>query len=222
MAKKKFKKPEKKSNLTIIYAGLALLFIASLIVYISVASEKPQGKLPSAGEYVKLNTPTTHEPGKVKIIEFLKFDCSHCYDLNKNMPKLLEKYGDKVNITYIPIVWKGKSTKSIEAYIIAEQMGKGEEMRDALFEAEAQFQVGKGMDVMESLIALENVAASIGLGTEFNSKLKGNETRKAALSNLELMNKYAVTGTPTLVINGNLQVKPTIENLDAVISSLLS
>lgn len=217
MSKKKTVPPPKKSNLTLIYLGLAVLIIAALAVYFSANHEAPEEKLPAAGEYVKLNLPTTYEPGKVKIIEFLKFDCSHCYDLHKNLPQLLEKYGDNVSITYVPIVWQGQSTKSIEAYIIAEQMGKGEEMQDALFNA---LWVNK-MDVMESTIALENAAASIGLGPEFNKELEGNNARALALANLQNMTRYGVQGTPTVIINGNLQVTPTVTNLDAVIGSLL-
>ncbi len=207
----------KKSNLTLVYIGLAVLVIAALMLLF--AQEKPREKLPAAGEYVKLNMPTSYEPGKVKIIEFLKFDCSHCYDLHKNMPQLLEKYGGNVTITYVPVVFPGQSTKSIEAYIIAEYMGKGEEMRDALFQAKFI----KGMDVMESTLALENVAASIvGVEEDFNAQLEGNDARTDALNNLELMNKYGVQGTPTVIINGNILVNPpTITNLDTVIGSLL-
>lgn len=93
MAKKKRKLPEKKSNLGLVYAGLAILLIAVLLVYFFSAPGEPQEKLPTAGEYAKLNMPTTYEPGKVKIMEFLKFDCPHCYDLDRDMPQLLDKYG---------------------------------------------------------------------------------------------------------------------------------
>ncbi len=207
----------KKSNLTLVYIGLAVLVIAALMLL--VVQEKPVEKLPTAGEYVKLNLNTSYEPGKVKIIEFLKFDCSHCYDLHKNMPQLLEKYGDNVTITYVPVVFPGQSNKSIEAYIIAEYMGKGEEMRDALFKAKFI----EGMDVMESTLALENVAASIGVEEDFNAQLEGNDARTEALAKLELMNKYGVQGTPTVIINGNILVNPpTIANLDTVIGSLLT
>ncbi len=219
MAKKKHTPPPKKSNLNLVYAGLAVLVIAALVLYFSsTAPEKPEEKLPSAGKYVKLNNPSTYEPGKVKIMVFMKFDCPHCYELDKNMPQLLQKYGDKVHVTYVPIVWPKQSTKSIEAYIIAERMGKGEEMRVALFRA----MFVKGMDVMESALALEDVAAGIGLEADFNAKLEGGDGKKGAQANLGLMSKYGVQGTPTVVINGNLDVNPAIANLDTVIRSLLS
>ena len=220
-----------KSNRTLIYAGLAVLLIAVLAVYAlnsSSTPNKPKEKLPTAGGYVELNKPTTYEPGKVKITEFMKFDCPFCYRLHKNLPQLLEKYGNNVTITYVPIVWPGQSTKSIEAYIIAEQMGKGAEMQDALFNesnVEGLWDEGKENNVimMESVPILERVAASIGLGSDFNTKLEGGDARKTALANLDLMSKYSVDGTPTIIINGNLKVNPpTAANLDTVINSLLS
>jgi thiol:disulfide interchange protein DsbA len=216
MAKKKQKIPEKKSGLKTIYIILAFIIISGLAIYVWNSGENSSEKVP-AGDYTKLNKPSTYESGKVKIMEFMKFDCSHCYNLHNNMPQLLKNYTDKLEITYIPIIFPGQSTKSIEAYIIAEQMGKGTEMQDALFKAEFE----QKMDVMESTIALETIAANIGLGSDFNQKLESGALKNAASENLKLMNDYNVDGTPTVIINGNLMVVPTITNLDTVIGSIL-
>ena len=134
------------------------------------------------------------------------------------MPQLLQKYGDKVEITYIPISFPKQSTKSVEAYLIAEQMGKGDEMLNALFDAEFD----KGMDIMESTIAIETVAASIGLGEDFNKKLDSGAMKDAALYNLRLANDYNVAGTPTVFINGKPQEDYSITNIDKIVGSLLS
>ncbi len=226
MAKKKEKLVQKKKSMALVYTGVVIIIIAALAFYFLSAQpykeQPPQnvspGKLPAAGKYIKLSKPSTYQPGKVNITEFLKFDCIHCYELHKSMPQLLQKYGDSVEIKYIPIRFQGQSTKSIEAYIIAEQMGKGDDMQDALFSAKFE----KGMDVMESTMALETIAASIGLGNEFNQRLENGSAEGAAFENLKLMNYYNVDGTPTIIINGNLEVEPTIANLDTVIGSLLS
>lgn len=216
-------KVQKKSNRTLYYLIAAFIIIAALAFYF-YSAPKPVDDQQIAGEYIKLGNPSTHEPGKVKIIEIMKFDCNHCYDLHKALPPLLNKYGDKIEITYIPVVWEGQSTKSIEAYIIAKQMGKGDEMKDAMFESQELFRQGKsnGKDVMESLIALEEIASQVGLGPDFNSKLESGFAKNDALQNLKLMRDYNLQGTPMVIINGNLNVKPTISNLDTVIGSLLS
>lgn len=218
MAKKKQKIPDKKSDPKIIYIILAALFILALGVYVlnTGGDKSPEKKI--AGDYSTLSSkPSTYEPGKVKIMEFLNFNCGHCYELQKSMPELLQKYGDKVEITYIPINFSKQSTKSVEAYILAKQMGKGDEMYEALFNANFE----KNMDIMESTIAIESVASSIGLGQDFNQKFESGAAANEARDNLRLANSYGLEGTPTVIINGNLMAVASVSNLDTMIGSIL-
>lgn len=231
MAKKKRKPVPKKSRPTLLYAALALLFIAALILYIHATPEKPQEKLPSAGKYVKLDKPATFEPGKVKITEFLKFNCGHCNMFNQQIPAMKEKYGDKLEITYKPMLWRTAPQdqgfeKSIEAYILAERMGKGKEMRDALFKA--VFVDGKDA---RSETVLDDIARSIGLGTDFSTALKNGDAKDEAEADIRLAESFQVDETPTMIINGNLKVTPSMTdgdmaqmtaNIDTIISSLLT
>lgn len=219
MAKKKQKVPErksKKSNRTIVYVILAVLFIAAVAIYFtSTPPQTPQNTTQDIFQPA---------PGKVKIVEFLKFNCPFCYNLHTNLPQILEKYGDNVTITYVPIVWPGESTKSIEAYIIADQMGKGKEMQDALFNeaaAEGLTQGKEDLMVMDNVQTLEKVAASIGLGADFNKKLEGGDAKDAALSNLALMAKYNVDSTPTIFVNGK-RIGSTANDLDTSINATIS
>lgn len=209
--------PEKKSGSNTMYIILVLLAVIVIGIFIFNTGENVPEKT-IAGEYTTLSKPSTYEPGKVKMMEFLNFNCGHCNDLQKEMPQLLQKYGDKLEITYIPINFSKQSTKSVEAYIIAEQMGKGDEMYSALFEA----RFDKNMDIMESRIAIENVAQSIGLGQDFNQQLESGAAENKALENFRLAANYNIEGTPTVIINGNLLVNPTsIANLDTIIGSIL-
>ncbi|MCX9013510.1 MAG: DsbA family protein [Candidatus Methanoperedens sp.] len=237
MAKKKQKQklPEKKSNTNLIYAVLALIVIAAIIFAMSSGnneSVKKDEHVPSDGTFVKLNKPGTYEPGKVKITEFLKFNCGHCYSLNQEMPNLEKKYGDKVEITYIPMIWRIPTDtpfrKSIEAYILAEERGKGEEMKSALFKA--VFVEGKDLS---SLIVLEDTGRSVGLDDDFVTALKNGDASGRAEANIRLGEEYQVSYTPTFIINGNLMVdfspgmgilnaNQMINNLDTIIGSLLS
>ncbi|MFZ2410446.1 MAG: thioredoxin domain-containing protein [Candidatus Methanoperedens sp.] len=227
MAKKKHTPPPpKKSNLNLVYAGLALLVIAALVIYFSSPATET-----AAGKYVKLNKPSTYEPGKVKITEFLKFNCGHCYTLNPKLPALKKKYGDKLEITYKPMLWRSMPQdqafrKSIEAYILAERMEKGGEMKDALFKA--MFVDKKDLS---SEIVLGDIAKSIGLGEDFSAALKRGDAMDEAEANIRLAESFQVDETPTIIINGNLKVTPSLTNedmtamagnIDAITSSLLT
>ncbi len=222
--KKRAPTSQKKSSRTMIYAGIALLVIIAAVLYSSL--NRPTDALTdpysfesmtpaqAKGNFSSLDV-NPSEPGKVRIVEFMKFDCSHCYDLHKEMPGILTKYGDKVEILYVPISFQGQPIKSIEAYLIAKEMGKGKEMRDALFKARFE----SNRDVMESTLVLEDVAASIGLGSDFNTKLESGYAEKAALKNNVYAGMYVTKGTPTVLINGKVVEVPDI---DATISSILN
>jgi thiol:disulfide interchange protein DsbA len=222
--KKRAPTPPKKSNNTMIYAGIALLVIIAAAAYISLNrpteflidaySFEDQIPAQSTGAYSSLDV-NPSEQGKVKIVEFMKFDCSHCYNLNKEMPQILKNYGDRVEIIYVPISFEGQSIKSIEAYLIAKEMGKGKEMRYALFSAKFE----SNRDVMGSMSVLKEVAASIGLGPDFNSKLESGYAEKAALKNNAYAGMYMIKGTPTVLINGK---EVNVPDINATISSILN
>lgn len=233
MAKKKrAPTPPKKSNNAMIYAGLAILIIAVLGFFILNNNSTPEtpGKVPTEGKFIKLNKPSTYEPGKVKIVEFMKFGCGHCYALNQKMPELKKKYGDKLEVTYKPMLWRSLpadagSRKSIEAYILAERMGKGEEMKDALFNA-----IFVDKKDLSSQFVLIDIAESVGLGEDFVAALEKGDAKEEADMNIALAEGFEVGFTPTLIINGNLKIDPTLtnentnlmnDNLDRVIGSLL-
>jgi thiol:disulfide interchange protein DsbA len=245
MAKKKKQKlPEKKTNMTWVYAGLAIIIIAALAVYFysgSSSGNKTDAnlstgnntveKLPTSGKYGTLSKPSTYEPGKVKMTEFLKFNCGHCYALNQQLPDIKKKYGDRLEITYKPMLWRTVATdkgfeKSIEAYILAERMGKGEEMKDALFKALFVDQID-----LTSEIALGEIGKSVGLGDDFIAALKNGDAKDEAEADITLAESIPVDETPTVIINGNLKVNPSLtnedmtlmtNNLDTIIGSLLS
>ncbi len=240
MAKKKQKIPEKKASMTWVYVGLAVLVIAGFAVYIYSSSNSDtntssnndlKGKVPTAGKFGTLNKASTYEAGKVKITEFLKFNCGHCNQLNQNLPALKKKYGDRLEITYKPMLWRSVPAdlvfkKSMEAYILAERMGKGEEMKDALFKA----MFVENRDIT-SEFQLGEIGKSVGLGDEFVTALKNGDAKDEADTNIKLAESFQVDETPTIIINGNFKVTPSMtnedttqmaNNVDTIINSLLS
>jgi thiol:disulfide interchange protein DsbA len=188
-------------------------------------------KVPTSGKFGTMNKPSTYEPGKVKITEFLKFNCGHCYALNQQLPAIKKKYGDRLEITYKPMLWRTAAAdkgfeKSIEAYILAERMGKGEEMKDALFKA-----LFVDKKDLTSEITLGEIGKSVGLGDDFVTALKNGDAKDEAEADITLAESIPVDETPTVIINGNLKVNPSLtnedmtlmtNNLDTIIGSLLS
>lgn len=175
------------------------------------------------GEFEVIPTmKNTHEPGKVQMIEFFDFYCPHCYQLSKLLPLIENKYQDKLQITYIGYPLRPTSIPPIEAYIIAEKMGKGEEMKTAIFKA--QWEEGKNIGDKNVLTKL---AVSVGIDENtFREALKQG-AKQQINKNIQLGNRYALRMTPTIIIDGNLKVEPTqgiqhmADNLDTIINSIL-
>jgi len=187
--------------------------------------ETPTAQSSVIGLYETLNQPSTHEPGKVKITEFMSFYCHQCYSFNGLKPELESKYAGKFEIELLPIYWGEGSIKPGVAYLIAKDLGKGEEMKDAIFNA--NFVEKRDIGSEDVLIGL---ARGIGLGDEFAVKLRSDEAEARAKENLRLAGTYRVEETPTLIVDGNLKVSPhetgdsvsrMTENLDEIIKEIL-
>jgi len=102
-------------------------------------------------------------------------------------------------------------------------MGKGEEMKDALFKA-----LWVDKRDLTSEIALGEIGKSVGLGDDFIASLKNGDAKDEAEKNINDAVSFQVDETPTVIINGNLKVNPSMtkvdmaQNLDTIIGSLLA
>lgn len=171
----------KSNNTKKAIIGIAVLTVIVLGYYYLSPQEGASNSLDVKkieGKYTLLSGNPGSYQGKVVATEFLSFYCDHCYGLEKRMPAILEKYGERLQVMYKPIVWSGQSTTSVEAHIIAEQLGTEKEMREALFNA--QFKEGKDIsDINE----LKRIAAGIGIGEEVYLNEYG--TLNDAIQNIE-------------------------------------
>lgn len=126
----------------------------------------------------------------------------------------------------MPIYWKEHgSPKPGEAYLLAEEAGKGEEMKKALFAA----QMVEKRDIGDVTV-LEDIAGMVGLGGDFSNKLRSGVKAEEAQKAVDMAQKYGVTETPTLIIAGNIKTDPHPMNHDldvfrinvqAIIASIL-
>lgn len=164
-----------------------------------------------AGDYTTLPGKEFKFDGKtVEIIEFLSFSCGTCYNFEKQVSIIKGNFPKKTNWKIVPIFWERHgSPRSGEAYLLAEESGKGEEMKSALFHAKM---VDK-LDI-EDVNVLEGLAVKIGLGFDFSRKLRSGEKTRESRQGVQLARQYGVNGTPTLIIAGNIVTSPHSMNHD--------
>lgn len=190
---------------------ILILLICSATVYSATLNE----------QYVVVpNKKNTHERGKVKMVVFFDFFCPHCHQFDTVVVPLLQReYGKRLQVTYagFPILYED-SVIPLEAYELAKGEGKGEEMKNAIFDAiYYQRKDGANSDVLVSL------AKSIGLdGERFKKNLASGIKKKVVLEGKDLAKSYGAKSTPTVIIDGNVLVKDhTLAAISSIINKIL-
>jgi predicted DsbA family dithiol-disulfide isomerase len=173
------------------------------------------------GEYTLAeNMANTHEPGKVKMLVFFDFYCPHCYSFDTgSLAQLESKYGSQLEA--IPIgfpIFGTKAVNALSAYELAKDLGKGEEMKLAVFRAHHD----QKRDISDTSVLAE-IAGEVGLDSGgFKNSLDKGEKDEVVQRNIELAKSYDLKQTPTVVLDGQYVVTDiSQENLNNLISNLL-
>jgi len=186
---------------------MQLFFI--LLAFLLTAFPSFAGEAPSiVGVYTEVPGQEFVFDGKsVEIVEFLSFYCSHCYHFEKAVPVIKGNFPKKITWKMVPIYWGKGSPKPGEAYFLAVEEGKGEQMKKAIFDA--LFLERKDIGQIE---VLEEIGVKVGLGFDFSKRLRGGDKAAEAKEMLVLAEKYRINETPSLIIAGNLKTSPGMLN----------
>lgn len=177
---------------------LAILFLVLLLPMTVFAADAP----PINGVFKEVPGAQFKYDGKtVEVMEFLSFYCDHCYKFEKDAPVIKGNFPKKIKWRIMPVYWGTGSSKPGEAYLIAEEAGKGEQMKKLLFDA--NFIKKKDIAKLE---VLETLAMDLGLGFDFSRRLRSGEKAAQAQKSLEMARTYGVESTPTFIIAGNISV----------------
>ena len=185
-------------------AALILTLVMSISLYAGSSTT-------IIGEHTKIaGEKFTYDGKTVEVMEFMSFYCHTCYEFEKAIPVIKGNFPKKIKWKTLAIYWGDHgSPKPGEAYLLAEEAGKGEAMKKALFEAHM---VDK-KDIAD-LDVLEAIAVKVGLGKEFSKKLRSGEKAAETQKLLDMARKYGVNETPTLIIAGNIKTDPHAMNHD--------
>lgn len=179
------------------FLALALLVLLPAAVF---AASAPEIK----GKYTAVPGKEFKYDGKtVEVLEFLSFYCGTCYEFEKSIPVIKGNFPKKLKWKLVPVYWGSGSPKPGEAYFLAEEAGKGEEMKKALFKA--HFVDKKDIGNVE---VLESIGAQVGMGFDFSRKLRSGAKAAEARKALDMAREYQIEETPTLIIAGNIATNP--------------
>ena len=199
--------------------GVVSLLLFTL-VGLGVASQAGAGTEGLKGKFTEVKQPSTHEPGKVKMTEFVDFYCPHCHMFEQSvLPLLMKEFGHRLEVTLVgfPVV-SGKLPMAFEMYEQAKAMGKGNDMKRVLFQTIHRSQI----HVLDKTIR-ESLIKEVGLDpVVFEAGLESGKPRKAVEEGKAWGVRVQVQHTPTILLDGNIKadgISP--DNLKALIGSIL-
>jgi thiol:disulfide interchange protein DsbA len=203
--------------------GITLItgFLMSLVF--TSRGETAPGTTPELkGKYEILKDErSTHQPGKVKLVEFADFYCPHCHHFDgEGLPILEKEFGKKLETTMVgfPVI-RGKLPTAFDMYEQAKIMGKGNEMKKVLFRTIHQDKVNGVLDrsIREVLIR------EVGLDPNaFEEGIASGKPAHLFEEGKKWGERIKLQQTPTVLLDGNIKVeKIDPDNLKLVIQSIL-
>ncbi len=139
---------------------LVLLTLGILISFSISANEKIRGHYKLVG-----NKPASKSINKIIFEEFINFGCSHCNKLHKASKEFRNKFADQIEFVDIPIVFKGQDDSPLRLYYVARKIGKGNLIKDELFNASFIH----GVNVFDPGVT-NYLARSLGISKEFQKE----------------------------------------------------
>lgn len=158
----------------------------------------------------------------VVVEEFLNFTCPHCNSFREAAKPVFGKYGKRVKLVRIPLLFRGQADPPLRLFFVAQANGKEELIHDALFDAAFKYNVNIYDPAVVSYLARTN-----GLAEAYARDGASDwVTRKIAEAAVRA-NAAGVEATPTLIVQGAMKMTPQgrmdlfVQGFDFVVGDLL-
>jgi thiol:disulfide interchange protein DsbA len=175
------------------------------------------------GNYTALKAvPTPHSLDTVVVEEFLNFSCPHCNKFREVAKPVFEKYGKRVKLIRIPILFRGQDDAPLRLFYVGQAKGLEDRLDEALFSASFKSNV----NVFDPRV-VSYLARSEGIKPAYDQDASSEWVTARIADGQARADAYGVEATPTLVLQGALRMVPetTMEefvgNFDRMLAQLL-
>jgi thiol:disulfide interchange protein DsbA len=195
---------------------------AAVLLSATVSAQAASPELKGMFELLK-DEPSTHQRGKVKIIEFADFYCPHCHHFDEmELPLLVKEFGSKIEVIMVgyPVI-QGKLPTAFDMYEQAKTMGKGNEMKAVLFRTIHKEKFGGVLDRSIRSLLIREVGLDVAA---FEAGMESGKPARAFEDGRRWGERIKVSSTPSLLLDGNIKIdgmNMTRENAITVIRSIL-
>jgi thiol:disulfide interchange protein DsbA len=176
------------------------MFVATAFGASTIAAQTAPSPFEAGKHYTVLSAPqpTSTDAGKVEVAEVFMFGCPACFAFEPHVQSWLERKADYVNFVRIPAPWNPQAVLHARAYYTAEALGKTAEIDGVFFdEIHTKRNPLETEEKIAAIFAQHGVDAAAFKST-FNSFAVNTKLKRAE----ELIGRYRVESTPTVVVNG--------------------
>jgi protein dithiol oxidoreductase (disulfide-forming) len=186
------------------------------------ASAAAAAQLRDGVDYQRLSPqqPTSTDSDRVEVAEVFMYGCPACFQFEPYVQQWKDRKADYVDLVPIPAVFDQLARIHAQAYYTAEALGKLDEMHWEFYR-----EIHVNNNLLNTETALARFFDRFGVDEQtfrstFNSLGVQTRLRRAE----DLVRRYRVTGTPTVVINGKYvtmgRMAGSYENWFGVIDTL--
>jgi len=195
----------------------------ALAVAVTVALGAAPAAAQLEGSYKAIgDVPAANSTDTVLFEEYINFTCPHCNNFRKAAQPLKEKYGDRLKLVDVPILFRGQADHPIRLYYVAAEQGRAEEVKNLIFDAAFKY----GADIYDPTV-VSYLARSADLGQAYEQNANSERITQKVRRAQQKATQAGVQVTPTVVLEGSLLVVPEqgmqafVNNLDRLIGQML-
>lgn len=180
--------------------GLSLLSVSA------VAAESPAAFKPGV-DYDLLSPPQpTDDPAKVEVKEFFSYGCSHCYEFEPDINAWLKRKPASVDFLRQPVAFgRPQWATYARIYLTADALGVVDKIQPEVYKIlHVEKKDLQDEKEIEELFVKKGGVSKDDFNMAFTSFSVVMKVKQAD----DVVERYRVTGTPTLIVNGKYIVSP--------------
>lgn len=175
------------------------LWIGCLGLLMACSNVTDSSATPTTPETPKVAAVSVPEvPQKVSLTVYFWYGCPHCFEFRHYVQPWLAEWGDKLDVTLVPIALKPSWVDHARAFYAAQALGVLTEFHPALYDA---LHVQKRK--LNSVATLSEFADSLGLdAAAFEAAMVSPATTALIRRDNAAVKQFGIQTTPTLVVAG--------------------
>lgn len=195
-------------------------FIKQIFVVLALLCTTQVYAEPEAGkDYTVLSPaqPTHSSGGKIEVLEFFFYGCSHCFKLHPLMSAWEKKLPKDVELTFVPAVFNPTWEVSARAFYALEALGQRKQLHDDLFNA-----WNDNIELVDEATTTDFVAKHGVDRKKFSDAYNSFSMQSQVTRAKQMGQTYGIRGTPTLIVDGKylitgLHPAETMQVLNALV-----